>query len=129
MWGVMEMNLQDACEITCVHSEKVERAKRKAAQLDTGRAVRIYKALADETRLKIVCALLEEGELCVCDAAAITGTTTATASHHLRLLKNTGLAKFRKEGKLVYYSLDDEHVKQQIRIAFVHQEEMSIHGS
>ncbi|MGP1908839.1 ArsR/SmtB family transcription factor [Metabacillus sp. JX24] len=123
------MKMQDVCEVACVHSDKVERAKRKAEQRDTGSAVRIYKALADETRLKIVSALLDEGELCVCDAAAITGTTTATASHHLRLLKNSGLARFRKDGKLVYYSLEDEYVKQLVQLAFFHQEEMNIHGS
>lgn len=57
------------------------------------------------------------------DVARIVGSTTATASHHLRLLKNLGLAKYRKEGKLVYYSLDDDHVKQLIKVAFAHQKE------
>lgn len=57
------------------------------------------------------------------DVARIVGSTTATASHHLRLLKNLGLAKYRKEGKLVYYSLDDDHVKQFIKVAFAHQKE------
>ncbi|MCC8991209.1 MAG: transcriptional regulator, partial [Streptococcus sp.] len=52
----------------------------------------------------------------------------ATASHHLRLLKNLGIAKYRKEGKLVYYSLDDEHVKQLVEKAFMHQREVASIG-
>ncbi|WP_307430024.1 metalloregulator ArsR/SmtB family transcription factor [Bacillus sp. V2I10] len=123
------MKIQDKCETVCVHSVKVERTKKKLEQQEASKVVKIYKALADETRLKIAYALMEEEELCVCDVAAIVGTTSATASHHLRLLKNTGLAKYRKEGKLVYYSLDDDHVKQLIQTAFVHQEEMSVNGS
>jgi DNA-binding transcriptional ArsR family regulator len=123
------VKLQDVCEITCVDSEKVERVKNKLRGQETANVAKIYKALADDTRLKIAYALLEEEELCVCDVANIVGATTATASHHLRLLKNTGLAKFRKEGKLVYYSLDDDHVKKLILIAFEHQGEMSQRGS
>ncbi|WP_336867358.1 metalloregulator ArsR/SmtB family transcription factor, partial [Peribacillus frigoritolerans] len=72
---------------------------------------KIFKALSDDTRIKIAYSLSLEDELCVCDVANIVGATTATTSHHLRLLKNLGLANYRKEGKLVYYSLDDEHVK------------------
>ena len=75
--------------------------------------------------MKIAYALTLEEELCVCDVANIVGATTATASHHLRHLNNLGLAKYRKDGKLVYYSLDDDHVKQLIHIAFEHQEEVA----
>ena len=67
-----------------------------------------------------------EGELCVCDVANIIESSTATASHHLRLLKNLGIAKYRKEGKLVYYSLDDEHVKQLVEKAFLHQRRLLV---
>ncbi|WP_241156845.1 metalloregulator ArsR/SmtB family transcription factor [Bacillus sp. FJAT-42376] len=88
----------------------------------------LFKALADETRMKIAYALLIEGELCVCDAAEITGSSNATASHHLRLLKSLGLARFRKEGKQVYYALDDDHVRQLIEVAFAHQEEVAARG-
>ncbi len=73
---------------------------------------KVFKALSDDTRVKIAYVLSLEGELCVCDVANIIESSTATASHHLRLLKNLGIAKYRKEGKVVYYSLDDEHVKQ-----------------
>ncbi|TRM13234.1 helix-turn-helix transcriptional regulator [Lentibacillus cibarius] len=83
----------------------------------------IFKALSDATRMKIAYALTLEDELCVCDVANIIGSTTATASHHLRLLRNMKLAKYRKEGKLVFYSLADNHVHQLVSIALLHAKE------
>jgi len=71
----------------------------------------LFKVFGDSTRMKIICALLEE-ELCVCDIAAITNTTQSAISHQLRVLKQAKLVKYRKEGKVVYYSLDDEHVRE-----------------
>lgn len=118
-----DLKPEDVCEVTCVDEEKVNRLKSTISQQDTLSVAQIFKALADDTRIRIAYALIEEEELCVCDVANIVGSTTATASHHLRLLRNLGLAKYRKEGKLVYYSLDDDHVKQLIEIAFAHQME------
>jgi ArsR family transcriptional regulator, lead/cadmium/zinc/bismuth-responsive transcriptional repressor len=117
----------DICEITCVDDVKVKRVKELLAQKNTISVSQIFKALSDDTRIKIAYALSEEDELCVCDVANIVGSTTATASHHLRLLRNLGLAKYRKEGKLVFYSLDDDHVRQLIQIAFAHQMEGKAH--
>ena len=111
------------CDITCVDEEKVNRVKKSISQHNTQAVSQIFKSLSDDTRIKIAFSLSEEDELCVCDVANIVGCTTATASHHLRLLRNLGLAKYRKEGKLVFYSLDDEHVRQLIQIAFAHQKE------
>ncbi|WP_077213667.1 ArsR/SmtB family transcription factor [Bacillus dakarensis] len=121
------MKHDDVCEVTCVDEEKVKRVKESITQQDTVAVAKIFKALSDDTRIKIAYSLVEEGELCVCDVANIVGSTTATASHHLRLLRNLGLAKYRKEGKLVFYSLDDDHVKQLIQIALTHQKEAKIH--
>ncbi|MDO6449451.1 ArsR/SmtB family transcription factor [Oceanobacillus profundus] len=114
---------KDICEVTCINEEKVTRAKQNLAEQNPLEVAKIFKALSDDTRIKIAYALSLEGELCVCDVANIIGSSNATASHHLRLLKNLGLATYRKEGKLVFYSLDDEHVKQLIGIAFQHQKE------
>lgn len=71
----------------------------------------IFKALADPTRLKIIY-VLSKKSLCVCDIAQLLDMTQSAISHHLRLLRNLRLVKFRKEGKMVIYSLDDEHVLQ-----------------
>lgn len=114
----------DCCEIFCYDEEKVNRLKGDLQQQDTLSVAKIFKALADDTRVKVAYALSQEDELCVCDVANIVGCTMATASHHLRLLRNLGLAKFRKEGKLVFYSLDDNHVKQLIQLAFLHNKEV-----
>lgn len=71
----------------------------------------IFKALADPTRVKVAYMLDRGGELCVCDVAEVLGSSTATASHHLRTLKNKNIAKSRKAGKNVYYSLKDDHIR------------------
>ena len=114
------------CEVTCVDEDKVKQLKGAISQQDTLTISQIFKALSDDTRIKIAYALSEEDGLCVCDVASIVGSTTATASHHLRLLRNLGLAKYRKEGKLVFYSLDNDHIRQLIHIAFTHQREVPL---
>ena len=111
------------CDIFCFDSAKVNRLKPLVGMPGIGKAAQLFKAIADETRMKIAFALTQEDELCVCDAANIIGSSTATASHHLRLLHQLGLAKYRKEGKLVFYSLADDHVKQLILLALAHVEE------
>lgn len=80
---------------------------------------RIFKALADETRIKIVYALYRE-ELCVCEVAEVAGVSVACASHHLRLLSSLGLAAYRREGKMVYYSLQDDCIKKIVEAALKH---------
>lgn len=108
---------EDVCEIFCSDEEKVNRLK---SQVDVTKGLAIiFKALADDTRLKIVYALSRE-ELCVCDVANIIGSSVATASHHLRFLKNIGLARCRKQGKMAYYTLHDECVRDIIGSALKH---------
>jgi DNA-binding transcriptional ArsR family regulator len=116
---------QDVCEVQCVDQTKVNRVQQQLVEGSIYEVSKLFKALSDETRLKIAYALTIEEELCVCDVGNIAGASTATASHHLRHLRSLGLAKYRKEGKLVYYSLDDDHVKQLIQIAFEHLEDLN----
>ncbi|MCL6606205.1 MAG: metalloregulator ArsR/SmtB family transcription factor [Paenibacillus sp.] len=118
------MNSHDSCEIFCFDENKVNRVKRRLSTHNFQDMALIFKVLADQTRLKVAYALCDEEELCVCDVANIIGSTMATASHHLRLLRNMSIAKYRKEGKLVFYSLVDEQLKQMIRIAIEHQKEV-----
>ena len=79
----------------------------------------IFKVLGDETRTKILY-LLSLNRLCVCDLAAILGMSLPAISHHLRLLKALRLVRFQREGKMVFYSLDDEHIVNMIRQAQQH---------
>lgn len=111
---------RDVCDAVCVNTERVRRLKPEV-HVTRGVAA-LFKALADDTRAKIVYALVRE-ELCVCDVAGLVGTSIATASHHLRVLRQTGLVRYRREGKFVYYALDDEHVVEILRNALDHVRE------
>ena len=82
----------------------------------------VFKVFGDTTRMKIISALLE-AELCVGDIAEITNSTQSAISHQLRALKQAKLVKFRKDGKTVYYSLDDDHISTLYEIAKKHIEE------
>lgn len=117
------MTKNDTCEIYCYDEEKVNRIQGDLQTVDISSVAKMLKAIADENRAKITYALCQEEELCVCDIANIIGITVANASHHLRTLHKQGLVKFRKEGKLAFYSLDDEHVKQIMMIALAHKSE------
>lgn len=119
------MHEHDKCEVTCFDEEKVNRVRNEVEGQNTLEVAKIFKALSDDTRIKITYALSIEEELCVCDVANIVGSSVATASHHLRSLRKLGIAKYRKEGKLVFYSLDDDHVKLLIQLAFAHQKELA----
>ncbi|QAS54471.1 ArsR/SmtB family transcription factor [Halobacillus litoralis] len=112
---------KDTCDTFCYDEELVERVQPQIEEVNGVEL--IFKALSDATRLKIAYAMTLENELCVCDVANITGSTTATASHHLRLLRNMGLAKYRKEGKLVFYSLADDYIHQMVTIALAHSKQ------
>jgi DNA-binding transcriptional ArsR family regulator len=107
----------DFCEKFCIEEEKVRRLSGSVPDM-TGLA-ELFKVLADETRAKIVYVLSKE-ELCVCDIAAVLHSTVSNISHHLRVLRTAHLVRSRREGKQVYYSLDDEHVLHIIREGFDH---------
>ena len=82
----------------------------------------VFRVFGDTTRIKILYALFES-ELCVNDIAQVIGLSQSAVSHQLRLLKASKLVKFRREGKAVYYSLDDEHVRSMIALGMEHVEE------
>lgn len=115
------MQSKDICEVTKVNEKIVGEVKQQLPDLT--KVVTLFKALADETRLKIAYALTIEEELCVCDVSEIIGSSVATASHHLRFLRDLSLAKSRRKGKLVYYSLADHHVNELVKIAYEHSVE------
>lgn len=117
---------KDTCEIYCYDEEKVNRIQDNLQTVDISSVAQILKAIADKNRVKITYALCQDDELCVCDIANIIGVTVANASHHLRTLHKQGIVKFRKEGKLAFYSLDDEHIRQIMMIALALQKEVKI---
>jgi len=102
----------DACAVQTVHPDKVALAT--ATSLDpeeVARVTSVFKLLGDPTRARLLYALLEVGELCVCDLAAATGTTETTVSQALRMLRASGVVTGRREGRNVYYRLSDAHVR------------------
>jgi DNA-binding transcriptional ArsR family regulator len=120
---------KDTCELYCFDEGKVQRVQNALNQQNISGMAGMFKAFADETRMKVAFALCQEDELCVCDVANIIGSSLATASHHLRTLKKLGLVKYRKEGKLAFYSLEDEQVRQLIRLASSPRKEVTVVGT
>ncbi|CAM3664919.1 transcriptional regulator [Brevibacillus invocatus] len=118
------MTEKDTCELYCFDEAKVNRVQNSLEQQDISAMANMFKVLADETRMKVAFALCQEDEMCVCDVANVIGSSLATASHHLRTLKKLNLVKYRKEGKLAFYALEDEHVRELIQLASTHSKEM-----
>ena len=102
---------KDTCEILCINQKKVD-AVRNVMQTDgvVKRLAQTFKVLGDPTRTKILYALTQD-ELCVCDLACLLGKTQSAVSHQLRILRNLDLVKYRKEGKIAYYSLNDLRIR------------------
>jgi len=110
----------ERCSCTVVHEDVVEKVKNLMPEEERLYDVaELFKVLGDTTRIKIICALFES-EMCVCDIAALLNMSQSAVSHQLRVLKAARLVKFRKEGKVVYYSLDDEHVKMIFDLGLLH---------
>ena len=111
----------DACAAKVVDEARVEAAR---AQLlpenELEDLTQLFKLLGDATRARLLYALLEAGELCVCDLSAATGTPETNVSHALRLLRTTGIVKARRDGRMMFYSLDDAHVRMLLDVSREH---------
>ncbi|MBS5857818.1 MAG: ArsR/SmtB family transcription factor [Clostridia bacterium] len=115
---------ENLCEITIIHEDVVKEVKKIMPKDDEiYDLAEFFKVFADSTRMKMIYALMEN-ELCVCDLANIVNTTQSAISHQLKILRQSKLVKFRKEGKVVYYSLDDEHISQIVKKGREHIEEL-----
>ena len=114
---------QDGCRVRIIHLDRVGLARQEAVpEFELDRLALTYKVLGDPTRLKIVMALAG-GEMCVCDLAAFLGLSESAVSHQLRRLKDLALVRNRREGPVLYYSLDDEHVADLLEVGLEHVRE------
>lgn len=116
------MKTAEVCNCNVIHENVVEDVKSK--MLDNEFITEIstfFKILGDNTRVKILFAL-DHNEMCVCDIANVLNMTKSSISHQLSYLKDLNIVKSRKSGKEVYYSLDDEHVKEVFEVAISHIE-------
>lgn len=101
----------DRCDINCIHEEAVNEVRKTMLdETTTVSLAELFKALGDPTRVKILFALMHR-ELCVCDLAAVIGASDSAVSHQLRILRTLKLITFRRDGKILYYSLADAHIE------------------
>ena len=110
----------DMCECSIIHEDVIERVKQQMPdEMPVYEVSELFKVFGDSTRSRIICALRLE-EMCVCDLAALLNMTQSAISHQLRILRSSRLVKIRKQGRVVYYSLDDEHIGEIFSLAFAH---------
>ena len=113
----------EKCDCNVIHADVVSKvAAAMPPEEELYELAEVFKVFGDPTRIRILWALFE-AEMCVCDIASLLNMSQSSISHQLRLLKQARLVKFRREGKTVYYSLDDEHVKMIFDQGLVHVKE------
>ena len=114
---------QETCLARIIHSERIDAAQRNTLPAtDHDKLVNLFKAMGDPTRLKILFALAA-GEMCVCDLAAFLTITESAVSHQLRMLRQLYLVANRRDGPILYYRLNDNHIEQLISIGLDHIKE------
>ena len=114
---------RDICEVRCVDELKVKRSRKAMKPTGTVQALaETFSLLGDPTRLRITYALSQQ-ELCVCDLANVLGASQSVVSHSLRALRQMRLVRYRREGKIAYYALDDDHIRSLVEEGFRHVEE------
>ncbi len=110
----------DQSEGRIVEPEKVSAARETLLKEETyADLAETFRALGDSNRAKIIYTLLQQ-EMCVCDLAAVVGATESAISQHLRVLRNLRVVKNRKDGKLVYYALNDDHIRDLLDVCLAH---------
>lgn len=111
---------EDRCGVRCIHKERVTIARRTGLSTGENEAMAaLFKAMADPNRLKILWAL-HQGEMCVCDLAALLECSESATSHQLRLLRQMQLVSNRRQGQVLYYRLNDDHIHSLIDVALEH---------
>ena len=111
------------CDVYHVDGEKVRKVLRRVGSEERFETLaRMFQVLSDPTRAKLLFALAQE-ELCVCDLASIVDRSRPAVSHQLRLLRDLRLVKYRREGKMAYYTLADDHVRHLVEDGLRHAEE------
>ena len=119
----MDRKNPDVCEIYYVNEDHVRSARQALSpEREILSLAETFKTLGDPTRVKVLQALSVE-ELCVCDLAKLLGISESATSHQLRVLRNKKLVRYRKEGKMAFYSLDDEHIDVLMKVALQHVRE------
>jgi ArsR family transcriptional regulator, lead/cadmium/zinc/bismuth-responsive transcriptional repressor len=102
----------DECAVRSVDAAKVAAAKARALPIgDVDRITELFRLIGEPTRVRLLYALVEAGEMCVCDLAAVVEAPETSVSHALRLLRMAGIVRTRRDGRMIFYSLTDAHVR------------------
>jgi DNA-binding transcriptional ArsR family regulator len=113
----------DHCDVHVVDPERVTSVRERLVPPGVaGQMAAVFKVLADQSRCRLMAAIIEAGELCVCDLAATVAMSESNVSHHLRVLRASGLVRARRAGKMVFYSPDDAHIRVLLDITREHVE-------
>lgn len=123
--SVTHLDPVDDCDVQVLHPDKVAAARaRLAASPQPERIAALFSVLADPTRTRILVAM-SAGEVCVCDLAAATRINRSTVSHQLRVLREQRVVRRRRDGRVMYYGLDDDHVAALLAMGIAHAGEAS----
>ena len=120
---ILSSSRDDLCDVRVIHAERLAVARNDAlASEEVARLSTLYKALGDPTRLQLLLGL-RDGEMCVCDLAALAGVSESAISHQLRKLRDWGVVRNRREGQILFYSLDDDCIDHLLEVGLDHVRE------
>lgn len=117
---ITKVSQANPCEADRVATEKLDQLRNALPESAALELAETFRLLTDAGRLRLIAALLEADELCVCDLADVTGLSQTACSHNLRLLRAQRLVRYRKQGRKVYYTLDDDHIRVLLDVALQH---------
>lgn len=110
----------EVCEADRVAADRLAELRGALGEAAALELAETFRLLTDPGRLRLIASLLETDELCVCDLAEVTGLSQTACSHNLRLLRAQRLVRYRKQGRKVYYTLDDDHIRVLLDVALQH---------
>ncbi|HEY8364474.1 MAG TPA: metalloregulator ArsR/SmtB family transcription factor [Haloplasmataceae bacterium] len=114
------MTNKHICDYPFIHQEVVEKVRKELPNDENiNDLASFFKVLGDKTRLKIISALLH-AEMCVCDISYLLNMSQSLISHQLKVLRDSHFVKYRRQGKVVYYSLDDDHIETIVKYGLLH---------
>nr|WP_287390083.1 metalloregulator ArsR/SmtB family transcription factor [Candidatus Microthrix sp.] len=111
----------EECPVRMIDPDRVAATRQRLLGVDEAMSLADgFKLLGEPSRIRILFALLEAGELCVCDLAAVVGVSETVVSHSMRLLRAAGIVANRRDGRVIYYRLDDDHVAKMLELSRAH---------
>lgn len=120
MSTLLEEPAAEVCEADRIEAHRLAQLRAALSEAAALELAETFRLLTDPGRLRLIAALLETDELCVCDLAEVTGLSQTACSHNLRLLRAQRLVRYRKQGRKVYYTLDDDHIRILLAVARQH---------